>query len=864
MINTRNVTVIWLCAVLAIAIAMASVGLIVLYDALYPDVIAPGHRHLHPGGGVLSLMLGISLLGVVFRQRWFATVMAVVVVLLVITFFLVPKTSDDGLAHSLSLNPLLLLIAGLVASNIVAAIWYRQGRWLGLLAAITGFVGGLLSLLSYWHDTFAVFALGSVAESTIVASPLTMLASIVQPLLARVFHQRDEVPYKGLVAVGAASILVTTLCWHVLRVQNSSFLPPLLLFSGLGLSFLVMLSHQFWRESEQRSKSLKALNETLNFHLDQERQLRHTNQRILEFSRDILCSISRDGRFLHISPACEDILGYQPAELLGEPYSEFLVPEDQAPSDEEIRLLMNGERTKTSGFRNRMVHRNGHVVTTSWSAEWSDQEHALFCVGRDITDQLVAETLTRERDQFFSLSPDMFCIVDLNTNFFETNTTFVETLGYSREELIGTSYLDIIHPDDHPAVMEAVGLLLEGHDIFELLLRAIDRQREAHWLNINAILSADDLIYVVARDTTEQRRIEQKLRENEALLKMAERVAMLGGWVVDLNTGKSTWSDAVCSIHDLAPGQAPNVEDALHFYVPEHRERITNAVQTCIETGIPFDEDLQIRTAEGRLRWVRAIGHGVKDNNGEISGLQGALQDITASRLAKEELERSNRELQDFAFVASHDLQEPLRKIQAFSDRLISRSDNLNDQEKDYLQRMQSAAGRMQNLIEDLLSYSRVTTRARPMVSCDTGAILQGVLQDMETTISREQARMDVGELPDTFGDATQLRQVLQNLLSNAIKFHAPDRSPEIAVKAEDVSEDQWTLVISDKGIGFDERYAEKLFHPFQRLHHKAGFAGTGIGMAIVKKILDRHGAPVTVNSMPGEGTTFRIRFSRG
>ncbi|MGM0951536.1 MAG: PAS domain-containing sensor histidine kinase [Pseudomonadota bacterium] len=864
MIDTRNVTVIWLCAVLAIAIAMASVGLIVLYDVLYPDIIAPGHRHLHPGGGVLSLTLGISLLGVVFRQRWFSTVMAVVVVLLVIGFFLAPKISDNGLAHSLSLNPVLLLITGLMASNIVAAIWYRQGWRFGLLVAITGFVGGLLSLISYWHDAFAMFALGSVAQSTIVAGPLTMLVSIVQPLLARVFHQREEVPYKGLVAVGAASILVTTLCWHVLQVQNNSFLPPLLLFSGLGLSFLVMLSHQFWRESEQRSKSLKALNETLNFHLDQERQLRHTNQRILEFSRDILCSISRDGRFLQISPACEDILGYRPTELLGRPYNELLVPEDQAPSQQEIHLLMTREHTKASGFRNRMIHRNGHVVTISWSAEWSGQEHALFCVGRDISDQLVAETLTRERDQFFSLSPDMFCIVDLNTNFFETNTTFVETLGYSREELIGTSYLDIIHPDDHPAVMEAVGLLLEGNDISELLLRAIDRQGEAHWLNINAILSADDLIYVVARDTTEQRRIEQKLRENEALLKMAERVAMLGGWVVDLNTGKSTWSDAVCSIHDLAPGQAPNVEDALQFYIPEHRERITNAVQTCIETGIPFDEDLQIRTAEGRLRWVRAIGHGVKDNNGEISGLQGALQDITASRLAKEELERSNRELQDFAFVASHDLQEPLRKIQAFSDRLISRSENLDDQEKDYLKRMQSAAGRMQSLIEDLLSYSRVTTQAKPMVACDTGAILGEVLQDMETTISREHAQIDVSELPDTFGDATQLRQVLQNLLSNAIKFHAPDRSPEIAVKAEDVSEDQWTLVVSDKGIGFDERYAQKLFYPFQRLHQKAGYAGTGIGMAIVKKILDRHGATVTVNSKPGEGTTFRIRFSRG
>lgn len=229
-----------------------------------------------------------------------------------------------------------------------------------------------------------------------------------------------------------------------------------------------------------------------------------------------------------------------------------------------------------------------------------------------------------------------------------------------------------------------------------------------------------------------------------------------------------------------------------------------------------------------------------------------------------QELERSNRELQDFAFVASHDLQEPLRKIQAFSDRLISRSDKLDEQEKDYLGRMQSAARRMQQLIDDLLSYSRVTTRAKTMVSCDTRAIVEGVLLDMETSIGQEHARIHIDELPSVWGDATQLRQVVQNLLSNAVKFHSPEQPPDITIKAEDVTETHWTLVVSDKGIGFDERYTEKLFHPFQRLHQKEGYAGTGIGMAIVKKILDRHQATIIANSKPGEGTTFRIGFKRG
>ncbi|MBD3640061.1 MAG: phytochrome, partial [Marinobacter sp.] len=226
------------------------------------------------------------------------------------------------------------------------------------------------------------------------------------------------------------------------------------------------------------------------------------------------------------------------------------------------------------------------------------------------------------------------------------------------------------------------------------------------------------------------------------------------------------------------------------------------------------------------------------------------------------ELERSNRELQDFAFVASHDLQEPLRKIQAFSDRLMTKSDQFGPREQDYLNRMQSAAGRMQQLIEDLLSYSRVTTRAKPMALCHTDDVLAGVLQDLDTAITREQADIKVQPLPDLVGDATQLRQVFQNLLSNAIKFHAPGTPPEISVYADDVSDSGWTLVVQDRGIGFDPRYTQKLFHPFQRLHSREGYAGTGIGMAIVKKILDRHGAEITVISAPGEGTTFRIRFT--
>lgn len=765
---------------------------------------------------------------------------------------------------------------------------------------------------------------------------------------------------------------------------NVLFLPPLVLFSGLILSFLMMLSHLFWQESERRSRSLRRLNSTVNAHLSRERSLRHANERIMEFSRDILCSIDSRGRFISINPAAEDILGYRPDQLIGEPYNVLIPDLDREATAEELRKLMAGERRVSDGVRNHLRHRDGHIVTMSWTAEWSDEDQALFCVGRDMTDQLVAETLMREREQFFSLSPDMFCIVDLNSHFFELNNAFVDVLGYEREELLGASYMQLVHKEDRARVEEAVALLIDGKTIRDLQVRVINRNHSEHWLELSATLSSDDLIYVAARDTTEIRDTQEKLRESERLLKIAERAAHIGGWVVDVDTGETRWSHAMFDIFEMPVGAVPALEESLKFYTPEGRETIPHAMNMCMQTGIPFDEEMQIRTRLGRLRWVRAIGQAVKDEDGRIVQIQGGLQDITASHQAMEqirrfaerqaiifesitdafytldrdwrftyvnqrseellkesrdsllgstlwemfpaaedseigrqyrhametgesvsfeahyaplddwfevsaypsdeglavyyrsinerkqaqqklqetmgELERSNRELQDFAFVASHDLQEPLRKIQAFSDRLLTRSDNFDQQEQDYLQRMQSAARRMQSLIQDLLTYSRVTTRAKPLTVCDTNRVLAEVLQDMETSIARENAVINARPLPGITGDATQIRQVLQNLLSNAVKFHEPGEKPEVWIYPEYNSEDHWTLVISDNGVGFDSRYAEKLFQPFQRLH-KQPFPGSGIGLAIVKKILDRHNATVTVESEVDHGTTFRIHF---
>jgi PAS domain S-box-containing protein len=261
----------------------------------------------------------------------------------------------------------------------------------------------------------------------------------------------------------------------------------------------------------------------------------------------------------------------------------------------------------------------------------------------------------------------------------------------------------------------------------------------------------------------------------------------------------------------------------------------------------------------------------VHDSHDQPRAVLSIMSDISERRRAEDDLKRAlielgnrNRELQDFAFIASHDLQEPLRKIRAFSDRLLSQApDQISDQARDYLQRSASAAARMQTLIDDLLEYSRVDSRGRNFTTVELGPMLATVLEDLGERIEASKAEIDIGNLPTIEGDYTQLRQLFQNLLSNALKFQDPARRCRIEVRALPLPPEQRTegylITVTDNGIGFDPKYAERIFAPFQRLHSREDYAGTGIGLAIVRRIVERHHGRVEVSSAVGAGASFRV-----
>lgn len=250
------------------------------------------------------------------------------------------------------------------------------------------------------------------------------------------------------------------------------------------------------------------------------------------------------------------------------------------------------------------------------------------------------------------------------------------------------------------------------------------------------------------------------------------------------------------------------------------------------------------------------------------------LEEITERKLAEEklqiftkELERSNYALQDFAFVASHDLQEPLRKIQAFGDRIKTKySDVLTGEGLDYLERMQKAAIRMERLIIDLLTYSRVTTKTQPFIQTNLHTIAKEVIDDLEETIKNNNGRVDLHELPTIDADPLQMRQLIQNLIANGLKFHRSDEHPVVEISSEiitkqddEIVKEFCLLTVKDNGIGFDEKYQERIFQPFQRLNSKQSYEGTGMGLAICRKIAERHAGEITAKSYVGVGTTFFV-----
>ena len=285
-----------------------------------------------------------------------------------------------------------------------------------------------------------------------------------------------------------------------------------------------------------------------------------------------------------------------------------------------------------------------------------------------------------------------------------------------------------------------------------------------------------------------------------------------------------------------------------------------------ISSGIIWEGEIRNRAKDSSYYWVNTTIVPFLDDGGKPYQYVSIRYEITQRKNAEDQLriyadrlERSNQELQDFASVAAHDLQEPLRKIQAFGDRIqTNEQQHLTEEGRDYLSRMLSSAKRMRKLIEDLLTYSRVTTMGKPFEAVDLNQVLKEVVSDLELRIEQVHAKVESGKLPIIDGDPSQMRQLFQNLIANALKFQKEGASPHVKIGAK-IQSGRCLLSISDNGIGFEEKYLDRIFTIFQRLHGKQEYEGTGVGLAVCRRIAERHGGTITAKAAPGEGADFLV-----
>jgi light-regulated signal transduction histidine kinase (bacteriophytochrome) len=283
----------------------------------------------------------------------------------------------------------------------------------------------------------------------------------------------------------------------------------------------------------------------------------------------------------------------------------------------------------------------------------------------------------------------------------------------------------------------------------------------------------------------------------------------------------------------------------------------------------------------GELRHIWMAANPKEDVEASHSDIQGMVMDITRQKTYESqlkqfthELQRSNQDLEQFAYVASHDLQEPLRKIRAFGDRLTARyGEGLEGPGVDYINRMQSASARMQVLIEELLSFSRVSRPGIVFEKLDMDDVVREIIEDLDAQIRREGAQIRTSKIPSIRGEHSQIKRLIQNLISNAIKFRKPGVAPVVEITAKVIRGSQAAeefhfqalhseyvlLTVKDNGIGFEERHKEKIFNIFQRLHGRAEYEGTGIGLSICRKIVTNHGGVITARSKVGVGSEFIV-----
>jgi PAS domain S-box-containing protein len=496
--------------------------------------------------------------------------------------------------------------------------------------------------------------------------------------------------------------------------------------------------------------------------------------------------------------------------------------------------------------------------------------------------ELISRALTRKKAQLgmklaqkkfkntFEQAAVGIAHVSPKGHFLEINQRFCDIVGYECEEMLSKTFQSIIHEDDLEEDFNKIKLMLDGKiDQYSMEKRYIHRNGSIIWVNLTVSLVRDEnkkpeyFIFVI-EDITDKKEMEEKIRENERLYRtIAENLPNGVLHILDkdfnyiYNAGKKL--EKLGLNNEMLVGK--NIKEILE---PQTVQKLKLKYRKSLTKNqlVSFEGSFG-----GRSFMVNAIP--LSNKLGKPDRLLVLSVDITKRKQMEKrlknlvkELKRSNKELEQFAYIASHDLQEPLRMVASFTQLLQKRyRDKLDADANEFIEFAVDGAKRMQALINDLLIYSRIGTRGKPFKETDMNIVLENVKSNLLHLIEANKVQITNDPLPVIIADKNQMVQLLQNLISNAIKFKR-EEPPKIHINGE-IREDEWFFSVEDNGIGIDPKYFERIFIIFQRLHKKDEYGGTGIGLAVCKKIIERHNGEIWVESKKGKGSTFYFTIAK-
>jgi PAS domain S-box-containing protein len=575
-----------------------------------------------------------------------------------------------------------------------------------------------------------------------------------------------------------------------------------------------------------------------------------------------------DYRFISANPAFEKQTGLKVSEIIGKRVKEII------PSLENYWIKSYGEVAlsgKSNEFENYSADLNKHFRVSVFSPK----KGYFATIFENITDRIVAERELQQTKNYlenlinYANAPIIVWNPDTVIQLF--NHAFEHLTGYTADEVIGKE-LEILFPEN--SLEDSKAKIRNALTKIEIPILTKNKEiRTVLWNSAN-IYDRDDrtILSTIAQgnDITERIIAENELRVAKEKLDLALENANIGIWTWDINNNILEWDKRIGKMFEIPTAEAKNGFEELEKYMhDEDVPHFRRAIQKALDDTIALDTIFRTKLNSNEFKYIDVKARVEKDVQGKPLKMTGVCLDITAMKKTteqtlftlNEDLLRSNKELEQFAYVASHDLQEPLRMVSSFTQLLALRyKDKLDKEAHEFIAFAVDGAARMQTLINDLLQFSRINTRGKELSSIDANAVIKQTLHNLSLKIKEKKAKVTFEKLPFIYADEGQMIQLFQNLIDNALKFC--DKVPHIHITFSE-DKDRYLFSVSDNGIGIEPQYFDRIFQIFQRLHIRDNYTGTGIGLAISKRIVERHGGKIWVETKQGEGTIFKFTLRK-